>query len=223
MKTHTPIAFKNNLKSILSLAFLMLSFLGYSQDKQIFESPKMKEIISNHKTVAILPFNATISYRKQPKDFTIEANKEAELKLGYDMQSGMYTYLLRKTSDYSVAVQDVEKTNALLKKNNLIDKLAETTPEELAKILGVDAVIKCSYSYQKTKSEGGAIALTLLVGFGSGSVATGALTMQINDGKNGDLVWRFYKQMAEDVLSSPSAMMERMMRKVGRNFPYQIK
>lgn len=211
---------KNYFK-ILFLSSLLTSVFSYSQDKQIFESPKMQEFISTHKKVAILPFNATIGYRKLPKDFDAAANKEAELKLGYDMQSGMYTYLLRKTSDYTVEVQDVERTNALLKKNDLIDKLAETSPEELAKILGVDAVIKCSYSYQKTKSEGGAIVLTLLVGLGTGSVATGALTMQINDGKEGELVWRFYKQMAEDVMSSPAAMMERMMRKVGRNFPYQ--
>jgi hypothetical protein len=60
-----------------------------------------------------------------------------------------------------------------------------------------------------------------LIGFGTGKVATGGLTMQINNGADGDLVWRFYKQMAEDVMSSPSAMMERMMRKVGRNFPYE--
>jgi len=214
---------KNKLKIIASVCMLVISTISIAQDKQIFESPKLNEFISTHKKVAILPFIATIGYRKLPKDFDVAANKEAELKLGYDMQSGMYTYLLRKTSDYTVEVQDVERTNALLKKNDLIDKLAETSPEELAKVLEVDAVIKCSYSYQKTKSEGGAIALTLLVGFGTGSVATGALTMQINDGKEGALVWRFYKQMAEDVMSSPVAMMERMMRKVGRNFPYQIK
>lgn len=212
---------KNRLKIVLSACFFVVSALSFAQDKQIYEISNMKEIISTHKTVAILPFNATISYRKLPKDFDAAANKEAEQKLGYDMQTGMYTFLLRKKSDYTVVVQDVEKTNALLRKNNFFDKLAETTPEELAKILGVDAVIKCSYTYQKTKSEGGAIALTLLVGFGTGSVATGALTMQINDGKSGDLVWRFYKQMAEDVMSSPAAMMERMMRKVGRNFPYE--
>lgn len=212
---------KNSFKTVLMLSFLLLSILGNSQDKQIFESPKMLEFISTHKKVAILPFNATIGYRKLPKDYNAEANKEEEMKLGYDMQSGMYTFLLRKISDYSVEVQDIERTNILLKKNNLIDKLAETAPEELAKVLEVDAVIKCSYAYQKTKSEGGAIALTLLVGFGTGSVATGTLTMQINDGKEGELVWRFYKQMAEDVMSSPASMMERMMRKVGRNFPYQ--
>lgn len=207
---------------IVLLVTLLSTFYSYSQDKQIFESPKMVEFISSHKKVAILPFNATIGYRKLPKDFDAAANKEAELKLGYDMQSGMYTFLLRKISDYTVEVQDVERTNALLRKNNLIDKLGEISPEELAKVLEVDAVIKCSYAYQKTKSEGGAIALTLLVGFGTGSVATGALTMQINDGKEGELVWRFYKQMVEDVMSSPATMMERMMRKVGRNFPYKI-
>ncbi len=212
---------KTTFKIILNTCLILFSILSFSQEKQIYEISNMKEIIGTHKTVAILPFNATISYRKLPKDFDATANKEAELKMGYEMQSGMYTYLLRKASDYSTTVQEIEKTNALLKKNDLLDKLAETSPEELAKILGVDAVIKCSYAYQKTKSEGGAIALTLLVGFGTGSVATGALTMQINDGKSGDLVWRFYKQMAEDVMSSPSAMMERMMRKVGRNFPYE--
>jgi hypothetical protein len=33
-------------------------------------------------------------------------------------------------------------------------------------------------------------------------VATGELTMQINNGKDGELLWRFYKQMNEDVMSS---------------------
>jgi hypothetical protein len=211
----------NSFKIVLVSSLLLLSIAGFSQDKQIFESPKIQEFISTHKKVAILPFNATIGYRKLPKDYNAEANKEVEMKLGYDMQSGMYTFLLRKSSDYTVEVQDVERTNAILKKNDLINKLTETAPEELAKVLGVDAVIKSSYTYQKTKSEGGAIVLTLLVGFGTGSVATGALTMQINDGKEGELVWRFYKQMSEDVMSSPATMMERMMRKVGRNFPYQ--
>lgn len=211
---------ETNFKTILSVVLLFILFFGYSQDKQIFESPKMQEFISAHKTVAILPFKATISYKKLPKDFDVTANKADEVKLGSQMQSGMYTYLLRKSSDYIVQVQEVDKTNALLIKNGLIDKLDESSSEDLAKILGVDAIIKCSYAYEKTKSEGAAIALTLLVGFGTGKVASGALTMQINDAKEGTLVWRFYKQMAEDVMSSPAAMMERMMRKVGRNFPY---
>jgi hypothetical protein len=204
---------------------LFTSVIGFSQfdsAKQVFESQHLQQEIATHKTVAILPFKATISFKRLPKNFNEATNKEDERNLGANMQSGMYTYLLRKSSDYSVTVQDIDRTNALLKKNDMFEKLDELTSDELATILGVDAVIKCSYAYEKTGSEGGAIVKSLLIGFGTGKVATGELTMQINNGKDGELLWRFYKQMNEDVMSSPSAMMERMMRKVGRNFPYQI-
>jgi hypothetical protein len=54
-------------------------------------------------------------------------------------------------------------------------------------------------------------------------VASGEMTMNVYNGADGDLLWRFYKEMNEDVMSSANAVMERMMRKVGRNFPYEIK
>jgi hypothetical protein len=212
-------------QKILLFICLFTSIFGFSQfdsAKQVFESQNLKEEITTHKIVAILPFKATISFKRLPKNYNEATNKEDEKNLGTNMQSGLYTYLLRKSSDYSVTVQDIDRTNALLKKNDITEKLDELTSDELAKILGVDAVIKCSYAYEKTGSEGGAIVKSLLIGFGTGKVATGELTMQINNGKDGELLWRFYKQMNEDVMSSPSAMMERMMRKVGRNFPYQI-
>jgi hypothetical protein len=117
----------------------------------------------------------------------------------------------------------VERTNVLLKQNEVFDKIDEMTPDALAKILGVDAVIKCAYAYEKTSSEGLAIAKTLLIGFGTGKVASGEMTMNVYNGSDGDLLWRFYKEMNEDVMSSANAVMERMMRKVGRNFPYEIK
>lgn len=211
-------------QKILTSIFLFTSVMVFSQfdgTKQVFESPNLKQEIATHKTVAILPFKATISFKRLPKNFNEVANKEDEKNLGMNMQSGLYTYLLRKSSDYTVSVQDIDKTNALLKKNGIFEILDEQSSDEIAKILGVDAVVKCSYAYEKTGSEGAAIVKSLLIGFGTGKVATGELTMQINNAKDGGLLWRFYKQMNEDVMSSPSAMMERMMRKVGRNFPYE--
>ncbi|WP_035668332.1 hypothetical protein [Flavobacterium sp. 83] len=211
-------------QKILTAIFLFTSVMAFSQFdgvKQVFESPNLKQEIATHKTVAILPFKATISFKRLPKNFNEVANKEDEKNLGMNMQSGLYTYLLRKSSDYTVAIQDIDRTNALLKKNGIFEILDEQSSDEIAKILGVDAIIKCSYAYEKTGSEGAAIVKSLLIGFGTGKVATGELTMQINNAKDGGLLWRFYKQMNEDVMSSPSAMMERMMRKVGRNFPYE--
>lgn len=208
------------LTCVLSTTFMCAQF---ESSKQIFESPKLEQFTATHKTIAILPFKASISYKRLPKNFDAQTNKEEEKKLGSNLQSGMYTYLLRKSDDYSVVVQDIERTNVLLKQNEVFDKIDETTPDAIAKILGVDAVIKCGYAYEKTSSEGLAIAKTLLIGFGTGKVASGEMTMNVYNGTDGDLLWRFYKEMNEDVMSSANAVMERMMRKVGRNFPYQIK
>ncbi len=206
---------------ILSLFILNFAFSQIESSKQIFESPKMKEEISKHKIVAIIPFKATISFKRLPKNFDAEANKEEEKKMGLSLQSAMYTFLLRKSTDYTASVQEVDRTNVLLRKAEIFDKLDELTSDEIAKILGVDAVIKCSYAYEKTGSEAGAIAKTLLFGSLAGGVATGELTMQVYNGKDGELLWRFYKQMSENVFSSANEAVERMMRKVGRNFPYQ--
>ena len=189
--------------------------------KQVFTSPKLKETIALHKTVAILPFTATISYKRVPKDYNADANKADEQKLATNMQQGMYTYLLRKANDFSVSFQDVERTNALLKQKGIYEKIGELTQDSICKVLGVDAAIKCSYAYERTGSEAGAIAKTILLGVGTGKTGSGSLLMQIYNGKDGELLWRFFKEMNEDVMGSANLVMERMMRKVARNFPYE--
>ena len=131
----------------------------------------------------------------------------------------MYTYLLRKSDEYFVSFQDIDRTNVLLNKVGMNDSLDQYLPDSLAKLFGVDAVIKSSYSYEKTGSKAGAIAKKLLFGFG-GSTGSGSLTMQIYGGSNGMLLWRFYKEMNEGAFTSGNQLMERMMKKVSRNFPY---
>jgi hypothetical protein len=54
-----------------------------------------------------------------------------------------------------------------------------------------------------------------------GKTGSGALTMQIYNGSDGELLWRFYKAMDDNVMSSTDQLMERMMKKVSRNFPYE--
>ena len=45
--------------------------------------------------------------------------------------------------------------------------------------------------------------------------------MNINDGKSGELLWCFTKEMNEGAFSSANEMDERMMRKETSNFPYE--
>lgn len=188
--------------------------------KQVFESPKLSVEKPSHKLIAILPFTTKISYKKMPKNFNAEANKDQEKTMSKSIQASMFTFLLRKASNYSVEFQDVEKTNILLKKAGVSEKLDEMTKDELAKILGVDAILGGSFETEQTKSEAGAIASAVLFGGFGGKTGTGTLTLTLNSGQSGDLLWRFFKTMNDNIMSSTDDMVENMMRKVSRNFPY---
>lgn len=211
------------MKKILFMALILMPGLLFAQfegSKQTFESPKMKSSISAHKTAAILPFDVKITYRKQPKNFSTEANKDQEKTMAKSIQASMYTFLLRRIEDYSVSFQDVDKTNILLKKAGVENKLDEYTKDELAKILGVDAILGGRFETEQTKSEGAAIATVLLTGGFGGKTGTGSLFLTVNNGSDGELLWRFFKTMDDGIAGSTDDLVERMMRKVSRNFPY---
>lgn len=207
------------MKKTLFILFILSTINVFSQ-KQIFSAPNLKEKVSTQKIIAILPFPSTISYKKQPKNFSAEANRDQEIKMAKSIQSSMYTFLLRKADNYTVSFQDVDKTNILLKKAGVDNKLDEMTKDEIAKILGVDAIISGKFEQEQSKSEAGAIASAVLFGGIGGKTGSGTLTLLINNGEDGELLWRFMKTMDDNIATSTDDLVESMMRKVSRNFPY---
>ncbi|HMI05016.1 MAG TPA: hypothetical protein VK541_21195 [Pedobacter sp.] len=210
-------------KILLTLLVVTTTYVANAQfegSKQVFESPKLGTEKTSHKVIAILPFATKISYKKMPKNFNAEANKDQEKTMSKSIQASMYTFLLRKASNYTVEFQDVEKTNILLKKAGVSEKLDEMTKDELAKILGVDAILGGSFETEQTKSEAGALVSAVIFGGMGGKTGTGTLTLTLNSGQSGDLLWRFFKTMNDNVTSSTDDLVEHMMRKVSRNFPY---
>lgn len=207
------------MKKLIIIITICFIYLQASAQKQIYESPNLKQDIIQHKTVAILPFIVHISYKKPPKNYNAESNHQQELELGKKVQGSMYTFLLRKASNYSVTFQDVEKTDVILKRTKLSDSLDVHTKDEIAKALGVDAVIFGTYDQETTRSEAGAIVTTALFGFG-GKTGDGTLTIQIANGRDGELLWRYTKRMDDNLWTSSDEVMERQMRKLSRNFPY---
>ena len=211
-------------KFFISVLFVFTSIAAMSQiekAKQTYSAPNLQTEIAKQKMVAILPFKASITYKRIPKHYDSSANKNEERSLTTNLQSSMFTYLLRKADKYSVTFQDPSRTNALLKAKGVYDQLDLLTQDSICKILGVDAVISCNYSYEKTASEAGAIAKTVLFGGIGSKDGSGALTLQIYNGADGNLLWRFYKAMNDDVMSSTDQLITRMMKKVSRNFPYE--
>ena len=209
-------------KILLTLLVLMTAYGANAQfeSKQVFESPKLNDEKVTHKIIAILPFATKISYKKMPKNFNAEANRDQEKKMSKSIQASMYTFLLRKAKNYTVEFQDPEKTNILLKKAGVAEKMDEMTKDEVAKILGVDAILGGSFETEQTKSEAGALVSAVIFGGLGGKTGTGTLTLTLNSGQSGDLLWRFFKTMNDNIMASTDDMVEHMMRKVSRNFPY---
>jgi hypothetical protein len=211
---------KKYLSMLLVTLGVALTTNAQESAKQVFESPKLQTEIGTHKLVAILPFTVSIKYKKPPKNFNAEANRDQEKSMSKSIQSSMYTFLLRKGESYSVEFQDVEKSNILLKKAGMLDKMDEFTKDEIAKTLGVDAVIGGTFESEQTRSDGAAIATTILFGSMGGKTGSGTSVLTLNNGKDGELLWRFFKTMDDNIFSSTDDLVERMMRKISRNFPY---
>lgn len=208
------------MKKLILFTLLLVSFCSFSQTKQIFEAPNLKEIIKTHKTVAIIPMEISITFKKKPQNYDSDAIKEQEKKLSQDIQASLFTYLLDKSDKYTVQFQDIEKTNLILKKAGIIENLSEHTKDEIAKILGVDAIISGKFEMQNTKSEAGAIASVFLLGFGS-NTGTGEITLNIYEANSGDMIWRYHNYKNDSIFSSTNEMIEKLMKKIARNFPYE--
>ncbi|MCM8568995.1 hypothetical protein NE848_06370 [Gramella jeungdoensis] len=187
----------------------------------LYQHPDFESKTADHKVIAILPFKANVSLRpKQMKEISQEQLKELEKNEGLSVQSAMYSWFLKrkKRGDLFVDIQDPKRTNALLNQNDLTDP-ATVTPEALASILGVDAVISGTFETDKPMSDGASIALGLLVGFwGSTNAAT--LNMSVNDGSDGELLWNYNKRVAGSLGSNTDQLINKLMRKASRRLGY---
>lgn len=213
------------MKHVFLFCLLLLGVSSASaQTREIYTNNKFKELAKDHKILAILPFRATLSLRpaEVAKMGGPEGVRRLEEREGLDVQSALQLYFLKQkeNKDLQVDVQDISKTNALLAQNSITaDKLPTMTMEQLAQLLGVDGIISGTFDSTQPMSNGMAIAMTMAVGFGA-PTNTGKLTININDGKTGELLWKYDKSLSRGLGSNTSSIVMVIMRKASRQFPY---
>lgn len=208
----------------LVIALLFALGTASAQTREIYTNPKFKELASDHKVLAVLPFRATLSLRPNEvaKQGGAEGVHQLELREGLNVQSALQSYFLKQKADKDmvVDVQDIAKTNALLAKNSITaENMATMTMEELAHVLGVDGIVSGTFESTQPFSNGAAIAMTMMVGF-SGSTNTGKLSINIHDGKTSDLLWKYDKTLSRGLGSDTGSIITVIMRKASRQFPY---
>jgi len=213
------------MKQLLTTVFVFgLLSTTYAQTREIYTNPNFKTLAKDHKILAILPFKTTLQLR--PKD--VEKNggpagvATLEKREGLGVQSAVHSYFLKRkeSNDIVVDFQDPAKTNALLERNAVTyETLSGFTSEELAKILNVDGIVSGTFESTQPMSNGAAIAMTAFVGFG-GATNTGKTTISINDGKTGELLWKYDKTLSRGFGSNTGTIITTIMRKASRQFPY---
>ena len=205
-------------KVLLLLPFLAI--LMTSCGPTIYVAKDFEKQRKSHKTIAVLPFDVTISQKRLPKNVTREMVEEEEKSTGKNLQGHVYTYFLKNSDDYTIKFQDVDKTNSMLSAAGIdYDALATKSKDELAKLLGVDVILSGKAEMAKPMSDGAAIAIGLLVGFwGSTNEVNAAVT--IHDAKS-DLLWKYDHKYSGGVGSSSESLAKSLMKNVSRKFPYQ--
>lgn len=214
------------MKKLFLFVLIAISYSTFGQTS-LYENPKFDSIAKNHKSLAILPFNATIELRKkQKKKTSAEDLKKMELSEGKAIQTSMYSWFLRRKKRgklQTINIQDPKKTTALLKKKGItVDNLEEYTTEELAAILKVDAVISGTFKTNKPMSEGASVALGLLIGFW-GTTNSATLNMSIHNSDDGVLLWNYNKKVRGSIGSDTDDLINRLMRKASRRLSYTKK
>jgi len=204
------------MKKII-LLIIGISSIFLSSCAKIYYSPDAKARANSHQIIAIAPPKVSIAATKR---VDAEAIKEQQKTESSNFQKEMYSWLLRRKMQNMITIEilDVETTNAKLKKAGYFDD-NPMTPSEICDVLGVDAIISSNYSLSRPMSEGGAIALGLLVGAWSSTNQT-IVTLEIHDKETKKLIWSYNHKISGGVGSTPGNLVDDLMRHASKKSPY---
>ncbi len=207
---------------MFSLIACLFSLSVFAQT-HLYENPNFEQIAKDHKIIAIIPFESSVTLRpKQMKNISPEQLDRMEKSEGESVQTGFYSWFLKreKRGQLTVKVQDPNKTNALLKRNGITyENMKDYTPEEIAKLLEVDALVSGTFETNKPMSEGASIVLGALVGFW-GSTNKAVMNMYIHNAADGDVLINYNKALNGTIGSSTEDLINILLRKASRRIAY---
>lgn len=197
---------------------------AHAQSREIFTNPKFRDFAQRHKKIAVLPFAVTLQLRPVEierlggKD-GLEDQQERE---GLNVQRALADFLYegKQRHDLTVEVQSAVQTNELLQQAGIgTENLAEHSYAELAGILGADGLVNGTFLSTQPMSNGAAAAVMVMTGL-SMPTNTGQMSISVNDGPTGELLWKYDKSLQRGLGSDTRTIVYTIMRKAERQFPY---
>jgi hypothetical protein len=219
----------------LLLGIFALSLFSCA-NRTVYKSPDFTEKSSRHQTIAILPLKITQTGHMSKKE-TPEDIKRANEEWGYVFQEGLHSHILRQTNRNKkgqvVSFQAIQKTNSILKEKGFtIDELYDQQPEELAQLLGVDAVMMTTLEKDKNFSDGvaygvaaGRMILNSISKAPVGLPAANASDINMNcylyDAKDSKLLWKTYRAGGADLPANVDGQIQFYSNWIAKKLPYR--
>ena len=226
---------KNLLPGFIAIFLLFL----FSCSNKYYTASNFEEKTENHKLVAILPAEVTFS-GKQPKNLSPDDIAKAEERESLDFQYALMNSILNhaNTKKYITTVnfQDINTTLKMLEQNNIsVRDSWKKGDAELAKLLGVNSVIRMSIRKQRYMSDeasyGVGVAKQVIYKIGVGS----KVPVPSSVGKTYDIyatcnllsdnqtLWNDNYKRSTDYDTAPNVIVEWITDDFGENFPYKEK
>lgn len=206
-----------------------------------YTSQRFPEQSANHRAVAVLPFEMVLTGR-QPAGMTDEQLAAIEEAESLAFQTAFYYSLLDRSSarrkrPITIDIQPPQTTNQILYERGVGIRESWAIPaDELAEILGVDAVIRTTV--QKTRYLSDAASYGIDVGTAifneatewrfpwvvpSGMTTTSTIWTDATlvDADAGDVLWKVVVERATDWTLSADAVVVDITRLLAKKFPYR--
>jgi hypothetical protein len=206
-----------------------------------YQSPRFTAQTVEHRKVAVLPFEMVLA-GNLPADLTPAKIAQIEEQESLAFQRAMYHALLNQSGAgegrIRIDLQPVSETNRMLQTLGLsVQRTWAMSPEVLADILGVDAVVRTRVEKTRYLSDGASTGIDLgtrvvheatqwryagIVPHDLAKTYEIFADASLHDGDNGGLLWKIAVQRDADWERRPNEVIASIVRKLAKKFPYRV-
>ncbi len=221
-----------------SYSLISICFIGFSACRhKYYVSTYFEQQTAGHKIIAVLPAEMIFT-GKQPKELAPEDIAVIEEKESRAFQeslvNGIFKYANTRREYMGIDVQDVNTTNKLLQESNISIRESWTANDrELARILGVDAVVRMRIQKKRYMSElasyGIGVGRQIIGMIGRNNKfptpyvpnKTNDIYAACNIVSDNKTLWNDHYQGAADWNNPPDVVINNITDNFGKHFPYK--
>lgn len=211
-------------KSLIAAALLsvILSACASSND---FLSENFARVRNTHQRIAILPFDVQF---ENPLNVQNGAKREQffskqERQASLDAQKELFAYAARQVQKgrYEIAFQDFTKTNKVLSENGIkLEDIARQNKADLAKLLGVDAIISGDLAIRITQMN---MRSPQMMPFNRNNDGV-ETNVKLFDAASGEMLWATnLTQRPSNPMDTPHHLSSQLIEQVAKHLPYRTK